>query len=161
MNAIEMLTQEHRAVDGLFDEFERQGSASAKRQVFDKIADALALHAAIEERHFYPSVKDKGEVDLVLQALEEHLEVKRMIADLLSLEAGDDSFDEKVSVLKDDVQRHVAEEERELFPEVQRMFDEEELEVLGAAMEQTEGELLEAGSPRNEIPSQTESAPGI
>jgi hemerythrin superfamily protein len=161
MDAIAMLTMEHRAVDDLFEEFEDASGAEQKRKLFEQIADALAVHAAIEEKHFYPAVKARSTEDLVLEAAEEHLEIKRVIADLLAMDASDSTFEAKVSVLKEDVQHHVEEEETELFPKVKQLFDSEQLEIIGAAMDQTEGELREAGEPRNAVPSETGSAAPI
>jgi hemerythrin superfamily protein len=158
MNAIELLKKEHRAVEELFEAFENAKGAAARRKVFEEIADALAVHAAIEEKHFYPAVKAKATEDVLLEAAEEHLEIKRVIADLLALDAGDETFDAKVKVLQEDVEHHVEEEETILFPKVEKLFDDEKLETIAAAMEQTEGELLEAGNPRNAVPSETDSA---
>jgi len=158
MDAIELLKGEHRAVEALFKKFEKADSAISRRKTFEQIADALAVHAAIEEKHFYPAVKAKATEDLLLEAAEEHLEIKRVIADLLALNASDGTFEAKVKVLQEDVDHHVGEEEGELFPKVEKIFKAEELETLAAEMQQTEGELLEAGDPRKAVPSQTETA---
>jgi hemerythrin superfamily protein len=158
MNAIEMLKKEHRAVEKLFEKFESAKGDGPRRKIFEEIADALAIHAAIEEAHFYPAVKAKQTEDLLLEAVEEHLEIKRVIADLLGMEAADDSFQAKVTVLQEDVEHHVEEEEKTLFPKVEKIFEEEELETIAAQMEQMEGELREAGNARNAVPSQTDSA---
>src|SRR4051794_28000919 len=103
MNAIDMLKKEHRAVEELFEQFEKAGSPDAKRTVFEQIADALAVHATIEEKHFYPAAKGQGTEDLLLESVEEHLEVKRLIADLLELDASDETFEAKVKVLQENV----------------------------------------------------------
>lgn len=158
MDAIEMLKTEHRAVEELFEKFEGAEDAASKRRIFEQLADALAVHATIEERHFYPAVKEEPTEDIVLESLEEHLEIKRVIADLLSMDASDEAFEAKVKVLQEDVEHHVEEEETELFPKVKKLFDQEQLETLAAAMEQTEGELLEAGNPRNAVPAETGGA---
>ena len=158
MNALEMLRGEHRAVEELFEQFGSAKASSQKRKIFEEIADALAVHATIEEKHFYPAVKEKATEDLLLEAVEEHLEIKRVIADLLGMDPSDDAFEAKVKVLQDDVEHHVEEEEEELFPEVEKLFDEGQLETIAAAMEQTEGELREAGNPRDAVPSETDSA---
>jgi len=158
MDAIEMLKGEHRAVEALFEKFEKASSGASRRSVFEQIADALAVHAAIEEKHFYPAVKAKATEDLLLEAAEEHLEIKRVIADLLALDASDETFDAKVKVLQEDVEHHVEEEESELFPKVQKIFETQQLETIASEMQQTEGELLEAGEPRNAVPSETDTA---
>ena len=157
MDAIELLKQQHEEVKALFKKIEK-AEEEEQQELFEQIADSLAVHAAIEEKHFYPAVKAKATEDVLLEAVEEHLEIKRVIADLLALDASDETFEAKVTVLKEDVEHHVEEEEQVLFPKVNKLFDKEELETIAAAMEQTEGELLEAGNPRNAVPSETDSA---
>ena len=158
MTAIEMLKKQHREVAAMFDKLEAAKSAGQRRQIFDAIADAMAVHATIEERHFYPAVKNKATEDLLQEAVEEHLEVKRAIAELLQLDAGDKSFEAQAMMLKDEIEQHVEEEESELFPQVEEMFDEEALETLADAMEETQAEMLSEGSPRDAIPSEIDHA---
>ena len=158
MDAIKMLKKQHREVEAMFKEIEKAKSAGPRRKVFEKLADALAVHATIEERHFYPAAKKKQTEDMVLEAVEEHLEVKRLIADLLDLEPSDPVFMAKISVLKEDVQHHVEEEEGELFPKVQKLLDDEELEAVAAAMQETAEDLQDKGEPRMSVPSETSQA---
>lgn len=158
MNAIKMLKQQHREVAKLFKQFEAAKSAKPRQETFNEIADALAIHATIEERHFYPAVKKQQTEDLLLESVEEHLEIKRAIADLLELDPSDDTFEAKVKVLQEDVEHHVEEEETELFPKVEKLFAEEDLDAIGEAMEETQGELKQAGNPRDAIPGETDAA---
>jgi hemerythrin superfamily protein len=158
MNAIKMLKQQHREVEKLFKRLEAAKSAEPRQKVFNEIADALAVHATIEERHFYPAVKKEQTEEILLESVEEHLEIKRAIADLLEMDAGDDTFEAKVKVLKEDVEHHVEEEETELFPKVERLFDDEELDAIGAAMDETQEELKREGNPREAIPGETDAA---
>src|SRR5688572_28072614 len=158
MTAIEMLKKQHREVAAMFDQLEGAKSAGQRREIFDAIADAMAVHATIEERHFYPAVKNKATDDLLHEAVEEHLEIKRAIAELLQLDAGDKSFEAQAMMLKDEIEQHVEEEESELFPQVEEMFDEEALETLADAMEETQAEMLSEGSPRDAIPSEIDHA---
>src|SRR5262245_18627366 len=107
MTAIEMLKEQHREVAALFEKLEAAKSSAQRRQIFEAIADALAVHAAIEERHFYPAVKRKGTEEMLQEAVEEHLEIKRAIAELLQMDAGDKSFQAQAMMLKDEVEQHV------------------------------------------------------
>jgi hemerythrin-like domain-containing protein len=84
--------------------------------------------------------------------------MKRAIADLLDMEIDDESFDAKVKVLQEDVEHHVEEEETELFPKVEKLFDDEALEAIGEAMEDTQEELKREGNPRDAIPGETGAA---
>jgi hemerythrin superfamily protein len=158
MNAIKLLKQQHREVEALFKQLEKAKSARPRQKAFEQIADKLAVHATIEERHFYPSVKRRNTEEILLEAVEEHLGVKRVIADMLELDAGDETFEAKAKVLKDLVEHHVEEEEKDLFPKVQKLLDADELEAIGEEMASTMDELLENGDPRKAVPSETERA---
>jgi hemerythrin superfamily protein len=161
MDAITLLKRQHREVSELFERFQKARTGKQKQGIFEEIADALAVHAAIEEKHFYPAAKKKGTEDMLLEAVEEHLQVKRVIADLLELDPGDATFAAKVKVLQDDVEHHVDEEEHELFPKVKKLLGSEELTSLAEAMQQTEAELKGEGSPREMVPQETERAAPI
>ena len=157
MNAIELLKTQHEEAKSLFRKFEK-AEEEEKQELFEQIADALAVHAAIEEKHFYPATKNARTEELLQEAVEEHLGVKRLIADLLEMTPDDAQFDAKVTVLKEQVEHHIEEEEGELFPKVKKMFKEEELEDLGTLMEDTAEELKASGAPRDAVPAETGSA---
>jgi len=157
VNAIDLLKQQHREVEKLFEKIEKAGP-DEKEKLFDELADSLAVHAAIEEQHFYPATKDARTEELLQEAVEEHLSMKRIIADLLEMEPDDAQFDAKIKVLQEQVEHHVEEEENELFPKVQKLHSKDELEDLGVLMEQTAEELEEQGAPRMEVPKETGAA---
>lgn len=157
MNAIDLLKQQHREVEKLFKSIEKAGP-DEKEKLFDELADSLAVHAAIEEQHFYPATKDARTAELLQEAVEEHLSVKRIIADLLEMEPDEAQFDAKIKVLQEQVEHHVEEEEGELFPKVQKLHSKVELEDLGLLMEQTAEELEKQGAPRMEVPKETGAA---
>ena len=143
----------------LFKKCEK-ASGESKRQLFEQIADALAVHASIEEKHFYPATKSARTEDLLQEAVEEHLSVKRIIADLLEMDPTEAQFDAKITVLQEQVEHHVKEEEGELFPKVKKILSGEELEELGVVMEDAADELKAGGSPRDAVPGETgEAAP--
>jgi len=155
MNAIDLLKSQHREVSKLFSKIEKTEDASDKSELFNEIADKLAVHAAIEEHHFYPAVKAKRTEDILLESLEEHLGIKRIIADLMEVNAEDETFDAKVKVLKEQVEHHVEEEESDLFPKVKKLFDKDQLEALGQEMSAEQAELEAEGEPRRSVPSET------
>jgi hemerythrin superfamily protein len=159
VNAIDLLKQQHDQVEELFKKIEN--AKSGKEELFDQIADALAVHSAIEEQHFYPATKDTRTEELLQEAVEEHLAVKRIIADLLEMEPDDPQFEAKIKVLKEQVEHHVEEEEKELFPKVRKMHSKEELEDLGVLMEDTAQELKQRGAPRMQVPKETGTAAPI
>lgn len=155
MNAIELLESQHRDVEQLFDDIEEADEAQ-KRELFESLADALAVHTMIEEQIFYPETKDARTEDQLREAVEEHLSAKRLLADLLRTSPSDDGFDAKIKVLREQIDHHVEEEEESFFPEVEAFLGDERLEELGEQMESLAGQLLE-GEPRRSIPSQTDA----
>src|ERR1043165_7090722 len=52
---------------------------------FAELANKLAAHAAVEEQLCYPAVMVKETHELLHEAVEEHLAVKRVLADMLML----------------------------------------------------------------------------
>jgi hemerythrin superfamily protein len=157
VNAIELLKTQHDEAKALFKKIENADEAE-KGVLFDELADALAVHAAIEEKHFYPATKNARTEELLQEAVEEHLSVKRIIADLLELEPSDAQFDAKISVLREQVEHHVEEEEGDLFPKVKKLLSDDELDDLGVVMEDTAEELKADGAPREQVPAETGSA---
>lgn len=157
MDAIKLLKMQHDEVEELLEELEASGPGDARADQFARIADALAGHSEVEERLFYPALREAGSEDLVAEALEEHLSVKRLLADLLDMRPSDDRFIAKVKVLREQVEHHVGEEESEMFRAAKKALGTEELDRLGAQMEQMYTELLRR-HPRFEVPRQVAQA---
>src|SRR5512142_1353015 len=136
-DAVEILRRDHRAVEQLFRRFERSRSTAEKRRLADRMIRELSIHAAIEEQHVYPLLRSRmnGEAPKVLVALEEHHVAKVALAEIERLDAADERFDPKVQVLIESVRHHVREEERDLLPALRRAHSQEELRLLGEALE--------------------------
>lgn len=138
MDPIRILKRDHREVDALFKEVQAlgDGANASRRKLFDKIASALELHAQVEEQILYPAVKDAAGRDKearqeVLEAYEEHDNIKEMIAKLRDTDPKDETYKAKLQVMQELVQHHVKEEEREFFPQAKELLDEDELEDIG------------------------------
>ena len=160
MNAIDLLEAQHREVEDLFSKLERTKDAAKREAIFVELADNLAIHTTIEERHFYPAVREKGAEDGAFETIEDHLTIKRALNALLDLDVEDEAFTEKLDILQAEVEHHVEQEEGDLFPRVMRLFDENELEDIGDAMSGEQSELEERGNARETVPEQLEkSAP--
>jgi hemerythrin HHE cation binding domain-containing protein len=155
MNAIELLETQHRDADELFARLEGgAGSEKARQKLFDDLADLLAIHASIEELHFYPAVKAADAEQTVEHSLEEHVDIKRKLSLCMATRLSSDSFAQRLRALKDEVQHHVKDERSELFPAVQRLLDADQLEAIGQEMTSTMAEL-QKGHPRRDVPLQT------
>jgi hypothetical protein len=139
-SALDLLQQDHREVEAYFKQYEEQGSD--KEALALKICLALEVHARIEEEIFYPAARDVIQNrELVTQAMVEHASAKQLIADIESMEAGDELHEAKVKVLAEQIRHHVEEEETELFPEIgEAGLD---LEALGQRLAKRKTELFE------------------
>jgi hemerythrin superfamily protein len=112
MDAIELLMADHRAVEGLFEQFEATDDKGKKQKLARQVCLELMVHSTIEEEVFYPAIKDVVEDDLYNEAFVEHDGAKMMIAEILEGSAEDDFYDAKVKVLSEMIKHHVKEEEQ-------------------------------------------------
>jgi hemerythrin superfamily protein len=159
IDALELLTMQHDEVEMLIEQIEDSEDPSDKMELFQELADKIAAHATMEEKLFYPSVMADQTEDLLVESTEEHLSVKRILADLLELEGDDPRFDAKLSVLKEQIRHHARdEEEGELFPKLRRMMSQEDLAALGNECMAMFEALLENGDPRMNVPAETREA---
>ena len=150
MNAITLLKNDHKTVEDLFKRFEKLGprAVKSKQDVVERIIRELSIHAAIEEMFFYPAVREAA-ADMVLESLEEHHIVKWVLSELEGMPANHERFDAKVSVLMENVRHHVKEEEKELFPQVNKLLDRATLDELGDAMAQGKKTVPTRPHPRS------------
>ena len=121
---IKMLAADHKKVKALFKEFKtmkEDGSGEEKAALVKQICDALTVHAQIEEEIFYPAVRAAIEdKDLMDEALVEHAGAKQLIAQLQEMDPDDELYDAKVTVLGEQINHHVEEEEGEMFPKAKK-----------------------------------------
>jgi len=130
MKATELLKKQHHIVADLFEKIEKTKDAEKKKALFEELASSLAAHDTIEREIFYPACEEKmGISDLLGEALVEHgvVEFSLHLADQA---LGEDDFDFKMTVLKELVEHHVEEEEKEFFPKVDKAFGDARLEEL-------------------------------
>jgi hypothetical protein len=161
IDVLDLLAEQHKEVDELFEAIEN-GNGN-KKSLFIQLADKLAAHATIEERIFYPAVMAKDTEEILHESVEEHLAIKRVLADLLDLDpvANGDEFDAKMSVLKEQVSHHAhEEEEKELFPKLRKRMSADELAALGNECVAMFEAVIEK-EPRRNVPAETAEAAAL
>ncbi|QOL49212.1 hemerythrin domain-containing protein [Massilia litorea] len=143
IDAIELLTQQHREVKEMFDRFENMTDRAkvSKKKLADEICNALIMHTTIEEEIYYPATREASEEteDMVDEAVVEHASAKDLIAQIMEMDPGDDLYDAKVKVLGELVEHHVKEEEEEMFPKTREL--KLDLEALGQEMKARQQEI--------------------
>ena len=148
MNAIELLKADHTVVAGLFRQV-KESKESEHPAIFAKIMAELMAHTHIEETIFYPKLKadgDKPLVDITLEGLEEHHQVKMFLKELDGIAGDNPKFEPKLAVLIEDTEHHVKEEEGTMFPLVEEQFTAAVLDELGSKMEKARKEFRKSDS---------------
>ncbi len=147
VDAIEMLTDDHRRVDELFEDYEATKDSADdddKEQRVVAICVELTVHATVEEEIFYPAAREAfadDEGDLLDEAEVEHSMVKELVDQLSAMSPAEALYDAKVKVLAEYVKHHVQEEEEKIFPALRET--DLDLEALGAEIAQRKQELQE------------------
>jgi len=155
MDAIDLLESHHRELEKQFSALKKSDKPDADD--FKAASDLLVSHITIEEQQFYPAVKAKRTEDILLESLEEHLSIKRVLADMLDLRSDDPQFGPKLHVLAEQLEHHHKEEEDDLFPKAKKLLDSDAREALGASMEAKLAELKHQ-APRKLVHDQTDAA---
>ena len=153
-----LLTQQHRQMEGLLKSLLDTDAADERTALLARAGDELAVHIGAEEAVFYPAVKAARTEDILLESLEEHLSLKRLLADLLVLAPAETTFEPKCKVLEEQVRHHHKEEEEHLFPKVKTLLGDDERAQLGAEVRAHEERLRQHGRPRCEVRGQTDAA---
>ena len=121
MNALTLLTQDHKTVQELFDKFEKTRNEEKKGEIATQIVMELRVHAQIEEEIFYPAAREAiKDTDLLDEATVEHQGAKDLMAQIEGEGPDDELFEAKVKVLGEYIKHHVKEEQNELFKEVRK-----------------------------------------
>src|ERR1700723_3760590 len=144
-DAIAMLTADQKKVKKLFANFDKlkdAGSDEDKASIVDQICNELKIHTELEEKIFYPAVRKAiDDPDLMDEALVEHAGAKDLIAQLEDASPDDDLYDAKVTVLGEQINHHVKEEEGQMFPKAKSA--KVDTEQLGATMLKRKMALME------------------
>jgi hemerythrin superfamily protein len=143
-DAIALLKEDHRAVEELFEKFEKASGSERKRKLAEEICLELSVHAEIEEEIFYPACEGKVDEDLLKESYVEHDGAKVLIAEIMNGGPNDDYYDAKVKVLQEEIEHHVQEEEKRLeglFAQARKA--ELDLDTLGEELAARKSELTE------------------
>jgi iron-sulfur cluster repair protein YtfE (RIC family) len=134
MNAFALLRADHEKVAGILETIEgtTERAAKGRDELFMRLKAELDLHALIEEEILYPALEEVEETrDITLEAYEEHRLVKQLLSELEAEPKDTEEWTAKFTVLKENIEHHVEEEEGEMFKKARQALSEEEIEALG------------------------------
>ncbi|MBB5826393.1 hemerythrin domain-containing protein [Micromonospora carbonacea] len=137
-DAIVVLKEDHKEMRRLFRAFQdaQDGPASQRQKLVGQILEALTVHTYLENEVMYPEVRKllPDLEDDILESYEEHHVADLLCAELAAMDADDDHFNAKTTVLIENVEHHVEEEEQEWFPKVREALARKQLQEIGERM---------------------------
>ncbi len=137
MDAISLLKDDHDKVKKMLAEGESttERAEKGRAELFAKLKEEMLIHERIEEEIFYPALKSHPNAkELVLEAYEEHHVVDEIMGELEETDPVDEQWGAKFTVMKENIEHHIQEEEGEMFKQARQVFSADELETLGARM---------------------------
>ena len=139
MNAFALLKADHEKVAGILETIDQttERAVVGREELFARLKQELDLHAMIEEEIFYPALEETEETrEITLEAYEEHRLVKQLLAELEGEPKDTEEWTAKFTVLKENIEHHVEEEEGEMFKTAREALSEEEIETLGDRLQE-------------------------
>jgi hypothetical protein len=154
-DATRLLTEDHRKVEELFEQFEKASGDGRKEKLARQICTELKVHSMIEEEIFYPALRGKISDDDLDEAYVEHDGAKLLINEIEAGGPDEEFYDAKVKVLQEQIEHHVEEEEKSrgnIFQ--QARASDVDLEALGEQMAARKAELMELAESQGLPPAQ-------
>ena len=151
MNAFALLKADHKKVADILEKLDSttERGVKTREELFTQLKIELDAHARIEETIFYPALEEAKETrDITLEAFEEHRLVKQLLSELEKMSKDQEEWTAKFTVLKENVEHHVEDEEGEMFPKARKVLSEEQAETLGTRLEEAKKEQMKAAASR-------------
>ena len=139
MDDFALLKEDHERVAEMMEKIDESTEKAVKgrTETFTRLKTELDLHAMIEEKILYPVLEEAEETrDIALEAYEEHRLVKQLLTELESESNETEEWTAKFTVLKENVEHHVEEEEGEMFKKARQVLSKEQIESLGQQVQQ-------------------------
>jgi hemerythrin-like domain-containing protein len=139
MDAISLLKDDHDRVKKMLADGEEttERAEKTRTELFAKLKEEMLIHERIEEEIFYPALKSHPKAkEIVLEGYEEHHVVDEIMGELEATDVADETWSAKFKVMKENIEHHIEEEEGEMFKQARQVFSSDELDQLGARMQE-------------------------
>jgi hypothetical protein len=144
MDALSLLKRDHDEVKKLLEKLESttERGVKTREDQFTRLKADMEVHESIEEEIFYPRLRENAKTkEIALEGYQEHHVVDLVMAELTSTPVDSEVWGAKFTVMKENIEHHIEEEEGEMFKLARQVLDEGELEELGQRMETRKKEL--------------------
>ena len=138
MNVFDILKEDHKKVADIFEKLEptTERALKTREELFARLKTELDVHALVEEKVLYPALEQIEETrDIALEGFEEHRIVKQLLAEMDDMAKDSEQWTAKLTVLKENVEHHVEEEENEMFKKARAALNKELIEELTRRVE--------------------------
>ena len=145
MDAMSLLKEDHKKVKKMLAQLESttERGVKTREELFTRVKQELVVHEAIEEEIFYPALKEHPKTkEIALEGYEEHHVVDTVMAEIEGVAYDDEKWGAKFTVMKENLEHHIEEEEGEMFRQARQVFDQDELTQLGESMKARKEELM-------------------
>lgn len=120
------IKHEHREIKQL------RGAAEKDSGQFKAFTDKLTTHVKAEEETLYKALQEEKKVrDLILEGFEEHHVVDVIVQDIQREKAGSDTWKAKFTVMSENLDHHIEEEEKKLFPAANKLVEKDRAIEMG------------------------------
>jgi hemerythrin superfamily protein len=138
-NVLDVLKKDHRKVEALFTQAEKTDDPSRRLILFEEIRVELEGHATAEESVLYPKAEMLMDTEEeALHSFEEHTEIRDLITHIQKTDATSEEWPKALRALKKEVMHHVKEEEQDLFPKVEELLTDKQLDDMATRVTKVE-----------------------
>ncbi len=149
MDIVELIKDDHKTVDGLFQEINSlvDNREPIPDELLITLITELSSHLEAEEKVLYARLKEeKGFTELMEEGVEEHSEISQLIDEIQNHRDSLEAVADKLNDLQDQVEHHVEVEESETLPKVKSLWAAEFLEQLAEEMKDAKRDI-QSGAP--------------
>jgi hemerythrin superfamily protein len=149
MDIRELLRQDHHEVLQMAQQISQTDDTVEAKKLFEQMREAVVKHARAEERILYPALEDSGDDEageMAREAAVEHELVDLLFERMMKMRTASDNWKARASVVKELLEHHIEEEQKDVFQKLGELFEEEELEQMGDHFESYKGRFRMPGS---------------
>jgi hemerythrin-like domain-containing protein len=146
VDALQLLKSDHQKVKRMLEQLDAttERAKKTRTETFERLKRDLTIHETIEEEILYPALEGFAKTkDITLEAFEEHHVVDQIVAELETTPVTDETWGAKLTVMRENLEHHIEEEEDEMFKQARQVMDHKELAELGEQMDARKKQLSE------------------
>lgn len=134
MSIYPLLRKDHSEIRKLLKKLENndETALATRRDLFSTVKNDILLHSEAEYHTLYVALKEHDETHaMILKDAAKHRHIDVLLDELGCINAVSDAWLAKLAVLKESLERHMAEEEQTLFCKARALLSDEQADEMG------------------------------